>query len=435
MSTINVGLSQQANQLLTHHANYHMDALYAGQMDEDSAKTFIMRVQNNMANYYPRNIFVDYANGTGALEKHSFFDVSENSKQNANSDPLQLTIGGAGEQTAAPDTPSNEVYEQIPTGLPLVKSNDYQKSLDAGRSSDLDRVDYWSDFSNVINLPNNILTIKDYVYDPTTGESKHKDLGHPFMGLDLGKEVFNADSLREDIEETVRMNMEDCDSLRQLNIVVDLDSAWSGFSVGVLDDIIDYQLNGSSIKIVYWGLMQSKLDNTSQRCQRVESVLDLEERVGCFIPLGLNRASSWQTTSLLSLPFYDLANTNLDRIQDLTQNYQYKYITKVNVNNVNVSPWYFHESKAPYHNVLSQIQMTSKANTRLSYKTLSSDVQPMAGSSMEFIVDDSLRDQWSLMAKFVKGVYKGDQRGDMLEQLGNLKERYSYGYEGYSDYE
>lgn len=407
---INLSLSQSSNHLISHFENYHNGVLLQKGFSPETLRHQSMKKQSpssNLVNYYPRSVLIDYSNGTGALDKHSFFDL----------------------EFLTPDIP------QLPTSTPLNTQSDYQTALNKGAEASnliLDRHDFWSDFSNVIHKPSTILTLKSHVYNPENGLGQHKDFPDQlFKDPKLGSQEFKT--LRDDIEDEVRLQFEDADTVDKVNIVVELDSAWSGFAEGVLNDLIDFQLNGHSNRIVYWGLMKETLSSPVEKLNRVKSLLNVEQLMGCFMGLQLNN-DIWESTAMMSLPFYEFNEYKLDDMQTLTKNNEYKYINRVQLSDMVLSPNFF-DQQPPRRRVnkLSSIEYTSSVDVQS--PTLPDSVREYEGGKILFQADDSLRSQWASMAKFIKSAMRGgdsDERGEYIEQLGSLRETYSFGYESYS---
>lgn len=408
-NTINLSLSQPSNHLISHFENFHNDVLIRKGFSTDTLRHLTIKKQSpssNLVNYYPRSVLIDYSNGTGALNKHLFFDLN----------------------FETPEIP------KIETSVQPKDPNNYQLGLNKGEDSNnlvLDRCEFWSDFSNVIHKPNTIHTLSSYVYDSEADEGVHKDFPDQlFNGFQLGQNEFAH--MRDEIEDSIRLQFEDADSVDKVNIVVDLDSAWSGFALGVLNDLIDFQLNGHCNRIVYWGLMKQVLESPKDKYHRVKSLLDIQELVGCYMGLELKKHDIWKSTAMMSLPFFQINQYKIDDIQTLTKNGEFKYINNIQVSTKSLSPNFF-SCESPMRgriNKLSSIEYTCSANVNL--PTLPDEVHELNGSAIKFQVDDSLRSQWGSMSQFIKSATRGDVRGEYLEQLGSLKERYSFGYENYS---
>lgn len=408
--TINVGLSQGANMMLAHFDNYHNDELMTAGFSPQTSRHISVKRQSpssNLVNCYPRSVLVDYSNGTGALNKHSFFDT-----------PFEA--------------PSLDV---VPTSAPKTDPSSYQRALDGGsKALVLDRHDYWTDFSNAIHHPNTIVSLSSYLLDPVTGLGAHKDFPEQnFSGFDLGMSEYAK--VQEVVEDAVRLQFEDCDSVDKINVIVDVDTAWAGFAQRALDDIIDYQLNGHPNRVVYWGLLRELDISAAPRSQyhRILSLLSVEERVGCFVGIA-HGPNAWETTAWASLPFFELNERKIDVVQTLTANSEYKYTNCVQVGPRSLSQGFF--SKLPQKKKvypLSSIKFTCSANTQL--PTLPNEMAHLKGLPIELAATDALRDDWGAMARFVKSHVRGDARDEQLHQLENLKERYSFGCEGYSSEE
>ena len=347
--SVTLSFSQIANQLTTHFNNIQQHRLCEYSERNDNFIHITPKAKSGskfISNLYPRSILYDYANGTGALDPSIFFN-----EQNMNdADILQSIRYNNGSN----DNEGNGMsIEKIQT-VPKLEMTKFQEDVTYGKNAenaiDEQRTDYWSDFSKVTYNPSCILTHPEYNYDPQTRHGISKNgASNKFLGHQLGVNSFsNVESFAESVDEQIRKMFEDSNSVSQVNVVVELDSAWSGVCYETTRQMIDDQLNGKGGKVALWSLQHDGEYvnglNGVGKLDRIKKLIDFANlEISGIIPLNIdysnelfiNKDSMWEKTAFLSIPFdffNDVQNSDItEMMYKLTDGGLRKFVDEVNI--------------------------------------------------------------------------------------------------------
>lgn len=225
--------SHSAGHLLTHlynvqesHLAYSRDKTLTHSNDVFLAPTKV----NGRTNYYPRTINVEYSGGYGFMSKHEFH-----------------------ENTTDVDLLAEQYGSVIIEQLPKPEKNQYQKCLDSGLKPDRSMLDtentkFWTSYNKLIYRPSSLLELPNYQHPD--GRNKNFSRLH-FDEYPVGEQEFQV--VQENIDDTLRLNLEALDCIQGLNFVTELDNAWGGFTNEAIMDIKDeYFNNGANSKHNLW---------------------------------------------------------------------------------------------------------------------------------------------------------------------------------------
>lgn len=467
--TITLSFSQVANQLTTHFNNFQEDRLYRNPERSDNFTHITPKSlpgSRTVSNLYPRSILYDYANGTGALDPHIFFENDAVSSLNIDN------------------------LEKIQTA-PRISLNAYQKATESNLDSDIDvdkeRTEFWSDFTRLTYNPANLLRHPEFNYDPQTGTGVSKNMqASKFIGHQLGIDSFhNIEEFEESVDENIRKMFEEAHNVNHVNVVVELDSAWSGVCSETIKHVIDDQLNGKGSKLLVWSLQKEgntvlQYDN-KQKLDRIRKLLSfVNSEIGGFIPLNLdlslpslmkNANSGWEKTAFLSIPL-DFTNSIKDNdisgvLHQLTDGGLRKFINEVKLS------WndqtldlgcrdIFTKTKGRYishtfaktvianetydAHEFSNFETLAKEGTpkmflqnlksKYSYhyvNTLPSEFKNAKLNAISLSTTNSLKNNFTDMYDFVSKFCRTDEREEFKDSVDMLREAYTFGFEPSDD--
>jgi hypothetical protein len=466
--TITISFSQIANQLTTHFNNLQDERFHQDPTNLDNLTHILPKATYGskfISNLYPRSILYDYANGTGALDPFMFFEPNPIESLNLNS------------------------FQRIQTS-PELSVNAYQTNLNNGinkRSKKLNeqRTDFWSDFSKVTYKPSCIIKHPEYNYDLQSKKGISKNINtNLFLGHQLGIDSFhNVEEFENSVDDVIRKMFEDSNNINQINVVVELDSAWSGVCSESVKYIVDDQLNGKGGKVLVWSLQNdgnyvSGLNNVG-KLDRIRKLIDLgNAEYGGFVTLNLNEVKGdnlWEKTGYLSIPFYFfnmISDSDISEVlYKLTDGGQRKFINEIKtlkdnetlnmgckniftLNNSNSSEHIFAKSVVSAPDIdnekLSQFDEFNKIiekgtskhylqNLKAKDKFMYIDSLPTSLENSSIMasslgVTSSIRDDFKNMSNFVSRYCHSNEREDLKDNLDNLYESYTFGFE-FSDEE
>lgn len=465
--TITLSFSQISNQLTTHFNNFQEERFHS---DPGNLNNLVHIAPKStvgskfISNLYPRSILYDYANGTGALDPFMFFESNpQNSLQPSTYQEIQLA--------------------------PPISTTTYQNNVNNGAvenvALDHERTDYWSDFSKVTYKPSLLLKHPEFNYDPKSNRGVGKNIpSHKFLTHQQGIDCFHTlEHFESSTDDQIRNMFEEANSVNQVNVVVELDTAWSGVCSETLKYLIDDQLNGKGSKVMIWSLQNdgeyvSSLTNVG-KLDRIRKLMDLgnTEAAG-FVPLNLNLStpllknsqSMWEKTAFLSIPFdfyNSIQSTDISELlHKLTDNGVHKFINKVELlwdnQTVNLgvkdifnttkviekehvfsksvlhSPNIANERLDQFLNFETLVQngtprlFLQKDKIKQPFKYIDSLPQVFRDNTIDAVsltVTDSLRENFKDMHSFVSRYCRTDEREELKDSLDTLKEAYTFGYE------
>lgn len=471
--TITLSFSQVANQLTTHFNNFQEDRFYKDAANYDNYTHIVPKSIANsktISNLYPRSVLFDYANGSGALDPKAGFQP----------DPApSLALYEYEKIQTAPQITPNAYQKALTIGE--------TPNVDEKVQVDEERTDYWSDFSRLTYNPSLLLTHPDFNYDVETGEGIGKNiLTNKFQSHQLGIDSFHSvEKFKDCVDDSIRKLFEEANNVSQVNAVVELDSAWSGVCSETLRYVIEDQLDGKGSKVMIWSLQRDgqyvSSCNNSNKLDRIRKLLSLgmSEAGGIVslnldsdIPLLQNKKSVWEKTAFLSLPF-DFFNSIKDNdiggiLHQLTDGGLRRFINEVKLD---WSPEtvldlgckdIFSPSKADKRDphVFSRSVVASMdsdgcrvgkfsnfeqlvetgtpriylqtSKSRYSYEfvdTLPAAMKEAKIDAVSLGVTSSLKNNFTDMHDFVSRFCRTDEREELKDNLDNLREAYTFGYE------
>lgn len=462
---ITLSFSQVANQLTTHFNNFQEERLYKNPGRIDNFTHIIPKSTSGsrtISNLYPRSILYDYANGTGALDPTIYF-----------------------EPDSKVDFQSLSNLEKIQT-FPKISLNSYQEAIKNGNETenlDNERADYWSDFTRITYNPKNILKHPQYNYDPNLKEGIDKNLpNNKFKDHQLGIDSFNnIEIFSNSVDDNIRKLFEEANNINHVNVVVELDSAWSGVCSETLKYMIDDQLNGKGSKVVIWSLQRDSnyisCCNNNQKLDRIRKLLTLGDgEIGGFITFNLdfslnaNKNNLWTKTAIDSIPF-DFFNTIKDYdlselLYQLTDDGSHKFINEIRLSynnevlNLGCNDIFIKSKTSDTQeshkfsrltvandlfkevdNFSNFTKLIENGTSKLSLKNLKSkysfnyvDSLPTEFRNVKFNaaslgVTNSLKNSFTDMYEFVSKYCRTDEREEFKDKLDNLRECYNFGFE------
>lgn len=462
--TITLSYSQIANQLVTHFNNLQDDRFHENPDSITNLAHILPKATKGskfISNLYPRSILFDYSNGTGALDPFIYFQ--ENPMNSIDMKDVQ-TI-----QTT-----------------PTLDLNHYQNNLNKGKPTvglDNERTQFWSDFAKVTYKPTCVIKHPSYVYDPETSKGVDKNThSQKFDGHQLGVDTFqDIEAFHDSIDDQVRKMFEESNNVNAVNAVVELDSAWSGVCFESLKHLIDDQLGGKGSKVMLWSLKRDykyvREMTITGKLDRIQKLTDLGNLdVGGIASLNLDFPSTlpivntWAKTSVLSIPF-DFFNNIKDVdigevLYKLTDGGQQKFINDVRTlwndevlhlggglftNKPDEDAYTFAKSVVTSQSCIEDIKgfedfdaLVAKSTPRLYLQTYKSrhdikytDSMPSFFQNADIPacslgVTSSLRGDFKTMHDFVSKYCRSDVREELKNDLENLVESYTHGFE-YTD--
>lgn len=470
---ITLSFSQVANQLTTHFNNFQEDRLFKNPENLNNFTHIIPKSTYNnsktISNLYPRSILYDYSNGTGALDPHVYFE-----KQNSNN---KYTLEGI----------SN--FEKIQI-TPQISLNSYQEAINDNSELEIsnidnERTDYWSDFTRLTYNPSNVLKHPQYNYNPESNDGIDKNLlNNKFKNHQLGIDSFhNIEIFNNSVDDNIRKLFEESNNVSHMNIVLELDSAWSGICSETIKYTIDEQFNGKGSKIVLWSLQRDSkhlVNNTNfEKLDRIRKFISLNEfNIGGFISLNLdlnlshikNKNSLWEKTAFQSIPFDFFNSIKNDDISNLlfqlTDDGQRKFINEIRLSyndeilNLGCNDIFTNikQKSNKINHVFSRITVANdgfdkldnfsdfdslikngtmknftqnlKSNYSFNYiDTLPSEFKTAKISAASLGITNSIRDSFTDMYDFVSRYCKTDEREEFKDTLDNFRESYTFGFE------
>lgn len=294
---ITVGASDIANHVLTHLYNKqesHIPYRKNQQVLYDNRVFLSSSLVNGSTNYHPRALIFDVRNGFGALSKYEFYE----------------------------STPDLSNFDIINTQEPIVK-NEYQIGLDKGENK-LDSLSttntkYWSDYNKLIYKPSSLHMLDNWEIRDGTITNRNTPTLH-FDKFNYGQEEFR--NQEDDILDSFRKLLEECDYFQGMQLVTESESGWSGFTneflLSVKDQYFNYTSN-NKFNIWSYNLFSPQKLNQFQMLTRIKSMVELSKTSSLVIPLSVDRSSSWHNSakaSLLINSIWELLNTNKTNMKD-----------------------------------------------------------------------------------------------------------------------
>lgn len=308
---INVSSSQFSNHVLTHLYNLQESHIpySAKQITNHKNNVFLQqfKLSNGKNNYTPRSILFELNGGYGSYWPFEFTEKKLN--------PLDLVKS------------SNNKIEIVETNN-IIEKNIYQKNLDDGKLSDGKLVlneqntDYWSDYNKLIYKPKSLFELNNWNHqDVKNNETKEIGIHKNFQNLkfdtfNIGFDEFNQNlNFQDDIIDTFRIFLENCDLIQGINFFQQISNAWSGFSTNLLINLKDeFFNNGINNKYNIWtyGFIDLPPSN-KKKLTEIKSIIELSKNSTLFFPLSLNNHSNslitsnfnsnnyWHTSSIYSI--------------------------------------------------------------------------------------------------------------------------------------
>lgn len=476
----------------THSHFYDSQASYFVFNNADAAKSAVnphVLFSQGKA-YTPRALIFDMKGGFGGLGKSStVYDDSYDANMVPWSEKDVETI------TQAPVKKS--AYRQWAEGT----SQDFQK---LSTSNTL----YWSDYLGVMYHPKSLLAIPNWQYDPVKYPlGRHRgasdDNTQAFEGYQTGFgefEEMNTD--KEYLELHFRPILERCDNVSGISISTESDSAWSGMSAAVLQELRDeYYPRGS---IITWGLQRSETLKKTDYASRILSTVNFNESSSLYIPMAHGDSSSnWVKGALFNAPFESLSilsslrndrRVSMDTIvSSLTQGSDRKLIDQITVNSgknvlkfdgfnssessrslhtfsalfvnrpaynkgpdLSVASEVLMDVKNPWalldvrnlkasstnssltpegliengtsENAISEIECPQPFNSELPTYPQNIGIDDKSDLNANFQSTTNVKYELKRMFQYSRNIFRGDEREDLIQALGEMAEQYEYGY-------
>ncbi|GAV28573.1 hypothetical protein PMKS-002044 [Pichia membranifaciens] len=352
---------------------------------------------------------------------------------------------------------------------------------------DEERTDYWSDFSRLTYNPSLLLTHPDFNYDVETGEGIGKNIStNKFQSHQLGLDSFHGvEQFRDSVDDGIRKMFEEAHNVSQVNAIVELDSAWSGVCSETLNYVIEDQLDGKGSKVMIWSLQRDgdyvSSCNNNNKLDRIRKLLSLGMgEAGGVVSLNLdydfpllkNKTSIWEKTAFLSLPFdffnsikdnditgilHQLTDGGLRRfINEIKLDWSPEIVVDLGCKDIFTSlktrkgnPHVFSRSVvASMDSNASRVRKFSDfeklvetgtpriylqtSKSRYSYEfvdTLPAALKEAQIDASSLGVTNSLKSDFKEMHDFVSKFCRTDEREELKDNLDNLREAYTFGYE------
>lgn len=485
---LTLSFSQPANHITTHFNNIQEERLSRNPENVLNYRHILPKTSNNsklISNLYPKSILFDYSNGTGAIDPTIYFNNGNENVQNLSAfDKIQIS----------PILKKTKFQENFINGLPDDNSNN--------EKIDNERLDYWSDYSKVTYNPSSIKLHPNYIYDPKTESGINKNLNTiKFDNFNKGIESFEKiEEFNECIDDEIRKYFEESNSIDQINIILELDSSWSGVCYSILKKLIDDQLNSKSNKLIIWSY-QNDTDiisdwNLNQKMNRIKNLLELgiDLDIGAFISLNKNfnkNLKLWEKSCYFANLIDNFSNFNNNKndineiLYHLTENGLRKFITNSDLlwsndqvvdlsckniftNNINNNTNNYNtdgnknNNETDYQRTFSKVVVcrcdtdmestkieqfanfdklietgTSKNNLKIikdmnnhiSNNSMPKNFKEFKILSSSLSVTNSFKSGFNDMYQFVSKYCKYDEREEYKNQLENLKENYTFGFE------
>ncbi|KAI5968903.1 DML1 [Candida theae] len=296
---INISYGQFSNCTTTHLYNfqesqvpYTKDAKLNHQLSTFLYRSATSTNGSSTANYYPRALLFDLRGGLGAFNKYEYAEEVPH---------LNMPV----------------VNQQPQVGTQLQK-NDYQKSLDQGKTDgsllNTGNTKYWTDFNKLIYNPRSILTLPSYQHKYNDFGSNYNLPAQKFHTFSTGQHEFK--SVESESLENFRYWLEKCDNLQGLQVGTTIDDSWSGFTTSMIELVQDEFFNNKENVWIYGQFnhaLHRKGDKLSiiDKVSQIKSFVELYKSSSLFIPLspdynssvinGLDTNSIWHTSSIPAL--------------------------------------------------------------------------------------------------------------------------------------
>lgn len=255
MEIITLSFSQKANHLTTHLYNCQESHIPYSQNALTNHNNNIFLIQdrlNKTTNYSPRAHLFDVRNSLGALNKHEYFESGDSSIN-------------------PPKRPKNQYQTNLDNGI----KNNYNL-LNTSNTI------FWSDYNKLIYKPLSISTLSNYQYP-----NNHKHFQNlQFSSFNQGQDEYTE---TPDLVDTFRYFLESCDRFQGINHIVDIDSAWAGYSNSFLTDISDEYFNdGNNSNLWTFGLLNNEKLSSVATVSRIKSIIELSKQSTLFFPINPN---------------------------------------------------------------------------------------------------------------------------------------------------
>lgn len=475
----------------THSHFYDSQASYFVFNNADAAKSAVnphVLFSQGKA-YTPRALIFDMKGGFGGLGKsNTVYDDSYDSNL--------ASWGHKDVETIAQVPVKKSAYRQWAEGT----GQDFQK-LDASNTL------YWSDYLSVLYHPKSMLAIPNWQYDPVKYPSgRHRGASdgdtQAFEGYQTGfGEYDEMNSDKEFLELHFRPIMEQCDNVSGISISTESDSAWSGVSAAVLQELRDeYYARGS---IITWGLQKSAAPKKSDTASRILTTVNFHEYSSLYIPMAHGESSNnWVKGALFNVPFESLSllsslrndrRVSMDSIvSSITQGSDRRLIDKITVSSgkntlnfggfnsfespktlhtfsalfvnrpayqaqtgLSLAPGTIMDVKDPWALLNSQNLKISESESVTSRGLIESGTSEKAICEIEcpqpfnselptypqdigidekneldvkFQSTINVKYELKKMLQYSRNMFRGDEREDMIQTLGEMAEQYEFGY-------
>lgn len=319
---ITVSVSHRANHLTTQFFNCQEQNLFnADPKNSLDSTTFLHSSIDKIsktASYYPRLLLWESRNGNGSLGTYQYVPETQDyhfqselgsSKNDFNKHKLVTT------------------HQQIPRSK-------YQLALDNNETLpelNKDNTLYWSDYNKLIYKPHTFNYLTNWYHDPqepnlpdyqNLKSKRFTDINQGSQEWDLHKDTF--------MDESLRTALEQCDSLQGFNLVTDMDSAWSGFTMSLLEELRD-ELPKSSIFL--WGFYEpdfftdvKNMNSTFQMKNIIRSSLALINESDLVFPIYSDPTlTNWEFAGQ-TCKLYDAVNSVISQ-RDPNKKKSMSYLT------------------------------------------------------------------------------------------------------------
>lgn len=285
---ISVSLGHRGNHLATQFFNCEERKLY----DEQGSKENDFSVHLNpihdklskTSSFVPRALIWESKGGNGALGTYQYSQPEDYfySKDSDN--------GG------------DEDKSVIWTNSKIPRS-EYQEALDNASMQvpqlNSEKAKYWSDYSRLIYDPTSFNNLRDWNHDlqrSNLPDFKGLDV-HKFDSYELGVQEFHDNYMQEFFDGNLHKQLEKCDTLQGFNLISSLDSAWSGFSSAMLEELRN-ELPKSTI--FAWNYYRGELKSLNRSFlshweRQMKSSVVCQEMADLVFPLRIDESlSDWE---------------------------------------------------------------------------------------------------------------------------------------------
>ncbi|CCD27299.1 Dml1p NDAI_0K01080 [Naumovozyma dairenensis CBS 421] len=233
---ITISASHRANHLTTQFFNCQEELLYLPEERPNDPTIFLNPTIDKIsktATYSPRAILWDARNGNGSLADYQYVPETEDYHFRPRGDDH-------GEQSKQSDSNNHQVM----VTHPRINQSEYQIALDQNKplpKLTKENTKYWSDYNKLIYQAGNCRTLTNWYHDaehpnlPDYQNLKKREFDQFQMGID----EFENYCMDDFFDESLRIQLENCDTVQGFNLITDFDSAWGGFSSRLLEELRD----------------------------------------------------------------------------------------------------------------------------------------------------------------------------------------------------